>query len=77
MQETITLEDAQIRLAEIVATLAPGKELYITQNEHPVAKLVGQEPAARLPRKPGSAVGKLIIRAEDDEHLKDFAEYLS
>lgn len=76
MQETITLEDAQTHLAEIVAALTPGKELFIVQNERPVAKLVGQEPDTRLPRKPGSAAGKLIIHAEDDEHLADFAEYL-
>ncbi len=76
MQETITIEDAQSHLAEIVAALAPGKEVFIIQNERPVAKLVGQEPIVRLPRKPGSATGKLIIHAEDDEHLADFAEYL-
>ena len=77
MQEMITLEDAQTHLAEIIAALTPGKELVITQNERLVAKLVGQEPPARLPRKPGSAVGRLIIHAEDDKHLADFAEYLS
>lgn len=31
----------------------------------------------RQPRQPGSAKGKLIIHCEDDEHLKDFKEYLS
>lgn len=77
MQETITLEDAQIHLAEIIAALSPDRELLITQNERPVAKLIGQKSTAKLPRKPGSAVGKLIIHAEDDEHLADFADYLA
>ena len=27
-------------------------------------------------RQPGSAIGKLTIHAEDDEHLDDFVEYL-
>ena len=29
------------------------------------------------PRRPGSAVGKFFILAEDDEHLADFEEYMS
>lgn len=45
------------------------------QDDRLVAKLVGQEFVVRLPRKPGSAVGKLIIH-EDDEHLADFKEYM-
>jgi len=72
MQETITLEDAQAHLAKIIAALTPGEELLIMRNERPVAKLVGQESAVRLPRKPGSAAGKLIIHADDAEHLADF-----
>ncbi len=31
----------------------------------------------RMPRRPGSAVGRLLVIAEDDEHLKDFQEYMS
>lgn len=76
MLETITLEDAQAHLADVIAALTPGKELFILQNERPVAKLVGQEPAVRQPRKPGSAAGRLIIHAEDEEHLADFEEYM-
>jgi hypothetical protein len=30
----------------------------------------------RQPRHPGSAQGKLTILAEDEEHLRDFQEYL-
>ena len=30
----------------------------------------------RKPRRPGSAKGKLVILAEDDEHLKDFKDYM-
>lgn len=34
------------------------------------------EPQLRLQRRrPGSAAGILIVVDEDDEHLKDFAEY--
>jgi PHD/YefM family antitoxin component YafN of YafNO toxin-antitoxin module len=69
---TVTLEEAQARLPEIIDDLGSGEELLITRNAQPVAKLVGQQRPIRKPRRPGSAKGKLVILAEDDEHLKDF-----
>ncbi len=76
MLETISLEEAQTHLADLVAKLAPGEEVAITCDEHLVAKLVGQSARARQPRQPGSALGRLIIHAEDDEHLADFSDYM-
>jgi len=76
MPDTVTLEEAQAHLAEVIAKLDPGEEVVITQDEQPVAKLVKQEPAKRQPRQPGSAKGKLIIHTDDDEHLADFKEYM-
>jgi prevent-host-death family protein len=73
----VTIEEAQAKLAELIDKLAPGEEVIITRNQQPVAKLVGQERPVRKPRRPGSAKGKLSILAEDDEHLKDFAEYMA
>lgn len=77
MFETVTLQEAQTHLADLIAKLSPGTELVITQNDRPVAKLVSPPSVPRQPRQPGSAKGKLIIHADDDEHLKDFQEYLS
>ena len=76
MPETITLQEAQANLAELIASLSPGAELVITQDDRPVAKLIGQQVQARQPRQPGSAIGRLIVLAEDDEHLGDFKEYM-
>jgi antitoxin (DNA-binding transcriptional repressor) of toxin-antitoxin stability system len=76
MMSTITIEEAQANLPEIIDNLAPGEELIITRNDQPIAKLVGQRRPARKPRQPGSAKGKLIILAEDNEHLEDFKEYM-
>ena len=76
MPDTITLEEAQAHLAELIAGLTPDEEVLITQNEQPIAKLIRQPEGRRLPRKPGSAKGKLIILADDDDHLEDFKEYL-
>jgi antitoxin (DNA-binding transcriptional repressor) of toxin-antitoxin stability system len=73
---TVTIEEAQVKLPEIIDKLAPGEELIITRNDQPVAKLVGQQHAGRKARRPGSARGKLIIHSDDDGHLADFKEYM-
>ena len=71
---TVMVEEAQAKLPELINTLAPSEEVIITRNQQPVAKLVGQQWPIRKPRRPGSAKGKLVILAEDDEHLKDFKD---
>jgi prevent-host-death family protein len=76
MSTTVTLEEAQAHLAELVARLVPGEEVVITQDKQPVAKLIGQREARRQPRQPGSAKGRLLLLSEDEEHLKDFKEYM-
>jgi antitoxin (DNA-binding transcriptional repressor) of toxin-antitoxin stability system len=76
MSATITVEEAQAHLKELIGNLAPGEELVITEGQRPVAKIVGQGVPARKPRQAGRAKGKLLILAEDDEHLKDFEEYM-
>ena len=73
---TVTIEEAQAKLRELIDGLAPGEEVIITRNQQPVAKLVGQQRPMRKPRQPGSAKGKLVILAEDDAHLEDFKEYM-
>ncbi|MCI0666137.1 MAG: type II toxin-antitoxin system prevent-host-death family antitoxin [Acidobacteria bacterium] len=76
MTETITLQEAQAHLAELIAGLVAGEEVIITQDDRPVAKLIAERSPARQPRQPGSAIGKLIVHAEDNEHLEDFKEYM-
>jgi len=76
MSPTITVQEAQARLKELIDKLAPGEELVITDHQKPVAKLVGQLVPARKPRQPGGCKGMITLLVEDDEHLKDFAEYM-
>jgi antitoxin (DNA-binding transcriptional repressor) of toxin-antitoxin stability system len=76
MPATVTVEEAQAQLKELIGNLAAGEELVITEGQRLVAKIVGHGPAAHMPRRAGSAEGKLIILREDDEHLKDFEEYM-
>lgn len=77
MAETVTVEEAQRQLPDLIAKLGPEAELVITEHGRPVAKLVGPPVGIQAPRQPGSAKDKLIIHSEDDEHLEDFHDYLS
>jgi prevent-host-death family protein len=73
---TVTIEEAQAKLRELIDGLAPGEEVIITRNQQPVARLVGQQRPMRKPRRPGSAKGKRVILTEDDTLLEDFKEYM-
>jgi prevent-host-death family protein len=73
---TVTVEEAQTHLAELIDNLAPGEEVVIVRNAVPVVKLVGLPPEKPQPI-PGRGRGKFIIVSEDDEHLQDFAEYMA
>lgn len=73
---TVTLQEAEAKLSELIHQLKPGEEVVITENNQPVAKLIGEAPGDRLPRRRGSAKGKLVVHADDDEHLGDFKEYM-
>ena len=77
MLPTMSIEEVQATLPEIISQLGPGEEVLIIQDNRPVAKLISQSRAARQPRRPGSAKGILTIVSEDEEHLEDFKEYMS
>ena len=73
---TVTLEEAQAKLPELIDGLQPGESLVITRDEKPVARLLHEETPKRQPRKAGNCKGMLVIISDDDEHLEDFAEYM-
>lgn len=75
MSGTVTLEEAQAHLADLISKLGPGDEVVILKDDLPVAKLTAEQSLTRKQRRPGSAKGKLIIHAEDNEHLQDFRVY--
>ena len=72
---TMTIEEAQAKLPELIAQLAPGEEVVLTRNDRPVAKLVGQSVD---PPRPvfGRGRGKLVVVSEDDDHLQGFEKYM-
>ena len=77
----VTVEQAQSSLKELIERSTQGESILITQDEKPVAQIVpvGASVSAAAPKpKPrfGSCKGMLIIVSDDDDHLKDFAEYM-
>ena len=74
MSTTITVEEAQSRLKELINHLAPGEEIVITENHQLVAKLIGARPARPAP---GLGKGSILHMAPDfDEPLEEFKEYM-
>jgi antitoxin (DNA-binding transcriptional repressor) of toxin-antitoxin stability system len=78
MSATMTVEEAQTKLKDLIHQMAPGDEIVLTENQQPVAKPVSELPKAKpgLRPPPGLGKGMITILSDDDEHLKDFAEYM-
>jgi prevent-host-death family protein len=47
---TVTIEEAQAKLSELIERLAIGEELVITRNRQPIARLIAEEPPKREDR---------------------------
>jgi antitoxin (DNA-binding transcriptional repressor) of toxin-antitoxin stability system len=79
MSTTIPVEEAQARLKELIHQLAPGEELTITENQQPVAKLVGEQAKPKASSRPGPGLckGMITYMAPDfDAPLEDMKEYM-
>ena len=72
---TITIQEAQTQLLDIIHRLAPGDEVVITENEKPIARLARTELKQIWPCKAGSAKGKIRMASDFDAPLEDFSEY--
>ena len=53
MSTTVTVDEAQAKLKELIHRLAPGDEVLITENQEPVAKLVSEQVQSQPSRRPG------------------------
>ena len=61
MVATVTIDEAQASLKELIRRLLPGDEIRITDNQNTVARLVS-EPVMRTPtRRPPPGAGKDMI----------------
>jgi antitoxin (DNA-binding transcriptional repressor) of toxin-antitoxin stability system len=73
---TVTIEDAQARLPQLIAGLNPGEELLISQQGQPLAVLT-RTARTSWPCKAGSAKDTPHWMAPDfDAPLEDFREYM-
>ena len=72
---TVTLEEAQSRLPELLAQLQPGEEITITEQGQPLAQVRKAERKS-WPCKAGSAAGKIRMAPDFDAPLEDFQEYM-
>lgn len=76
---TISIQDAQATLADLIHRLVPGEEIVITEGDQPVARIVPTAPqfAGRTPRIPGTLRGTVLYMAPDfDAPLDDFKDYM-
>ena len=83
---TVTLEEAQATLAELVHRLAPGDGVTILENDRPVARLVAPlvaprgEPRPRPPvtgvPKAGQYEGRLIVPDDFKQPLEELRGYM-
>jgi antitoxin (DNA-binding transcriptional repressor) of toxin-antitoxin stability system len=73
---TVSIQEAQAKLSDLIHQLSPGEEVVITENSEPVAKLARTEPKQQWPCKAGSAKGKIHIAPDFDEPLEEFKEYM-
>jgi antitoxin (DNA-binding transcriptional repressor) of toxin-antitoxin stability system len=73
---TVTLQQAQAKLGELILGLNPGEELLIADHGQPMARLVRAERSS-WPCRAGSAADKILWIAPDfDEPLDEFEEYM-
>jgi antitoxin (DNA-binding transcriptional repressor) of toxin-antitoxin stability system len=69
----ITVEEAQIRLPELIGEASDGEEVVIARADGTAVRLVPVIPTGR-PRF-GSARGMFTMRDDFDAPLEDFREY--
>lgn len=84
---TVTLQEAQTGLADLIHGLRPGQVVMITENARPVAQLTRAPAVAaqRVPRprppvtgtpKAGRLKGLIAVPADFDEPLEELREYM-
>ena len=79
MSTTITVDEAQASLKDLIHQMAPGEEVVITENQRPIARLVSHAAKSTNPSRPGPGLcqGMITYMAPDfDAPLEDMKEYM-
>jgi antitoxin (DNA-binding transcriptional repressor) of toxin-antitoxin stability system len=76
--QTVTIQEAQSRLIEIIDKLPPGEEIVITRDDMPVATIRATPPSSsRKRRQLGTLRGSVLSMAPDFNAIPEgFEEYL-
>ena len=72
---TITLQEAQATLPELIHRLAPGEEVILMEDDRPVGKLVAATPLPRPIPKLSTQRGSVLSMEHFDDPLEEFGEY--
>jgi len=75
---TVSIQEAEARLSELIHKLKPGDEVIITEDNRPVACLTATATKPqKQPRQPGTLRGSVLYMAPDfDAPLEDFKDYM-
>ena len=71
----VKLDEAKVRLPDLIEAAIRGEDVFILKDDHPVVQLVPLEPPKRHPQF-GSAKGLVIMAENFDAPLEDFSEYI-
>jgi antitoxin (DNA-binding transcriptional repressor) of toxin-antitoxin stability system len=71
----ITLDEAKLRLLDLIEAALKGDEVFILKDEQQAIQLIPVEPPKRHPQY-GSAKGLVTIADDFDAPLEDFSEYM-
>lgn len=73
---TVTIQEAQAGLLDLIHRLAPGEEVVVTEDDRPVARIIAAASPA-TERRLGTLRGTVQQMAADfDAPLEDFKEYM-
>lgn len=75
---TVTIQEAQATLTDLIHRLMPGEEVVITENDQPVARLVPTRSPAETRKVPqfGTLKGTVLSMEHFDDPLEEFEEYM-
>ncbi len=62
---TITIEEAQAKLRDLIHALPAGEEVVITDGDRPVARLLPAAAGTGVVRRPGTMKGTILYIAPD------------
>ncbi len=73
--QQIKMEEAKVRLPDLIEAAIKGEEVFILRGDQPVVQLVPVESLGRHPQF-GSAAGLITMADDFDTPLEDFSEYM-